>query len=95
MESFWANVPLGDLGAGALVTLFVLGILTGRLITKSQLERELGYRDKENDALRATLHTEQAISKELAQQNTALLPGVNLATHIAEALHEVADKKVS
>jgi hypothetical protein len=95
MEAFWANVPLGDIGAGALVTLFVLGILTGRLITKSQLERELGYRDKENEMLRAYLTTEQGISAELSKQNTALLPGANLATHIAEAIHEIADKKVS
>ena len=95
MQEVLGGLALGDLGAGALVVLVVLLLLSGRLITKAQHDREMAAKDKQIDKLYELLDTEQGISSEVSKQNTALLPGANLATHIAEALHEIADKQVS
>lgn len=95
MQEVLGGLALGDLGAGALVVLVVLLLLSGRLITKAQHDREIAAKDKQIDKLYELLDTEQGISSEVSKQNTALLPGANLATHIAEALHEIADKQVS
>lgn len=94
MAEFVAAVPLGDVGAGALVVLIVLMLLSGRLITKAQHDREMAAKDKQIDKLYELFGIEQGISSEVSKQNTALLPGTNLANHIAEALHEIANKQV-
>lgn len=86
---------LGEIGAGALLVLVILLLLSGRLITKAQHDREIAAKDKQIDKLYELLDTEQGISSEVSKQNTALLPGANLANHIAEALHEIADKQVT
>ncbi|OZC62368.1 hypothetical protein CH267_02185 [Rhodococcus sp. 06-621-2] len=95
MEALAGVGGLGEIGAGALVVLVVLLLLSGRLITKAQHDREMAAKDKQIDKLYELLDTEQGISSEVSKQNTALLPGANLATHIAEALHEIADKQVT
>lgn len=40
------GVPVGQIGAGALVTVIVLLILTGRLVTRRQLEDTQADRDR-------------------------------------------------
>lgn len=90
MSGFLDPAALKDIGAGTLVVLAILLLYFGWLVPKRQHERELADRDRQIESLKELLKTEQGISAEVSKQNTALLPGANLATHIAEAIHEAA-----
>lgn len=91
MSEALGGLAVTDIGAGALVTVFVIALLTGRLIPKSTHDREWNdMRDQRNEAVAASTVKDQTIA-ELSKQNSLLSNGTILATHIAQALHEQQD----
>lgn len=73
--------PLGQIGAGALVTLIVLLILTGRLVTRRQLEDTQADRDHWRTAAEGW----QAMATKLGMSVEGLTSSVEHLTASADA----------
>lgn len=76
------GIALGDVGLSGLVILFVLAILTGKLVPKSTLDNE-----RENSKTwREVATTQQAINGEHSASLSELLSSSRATTH---ALQEI------
>lgn len=75
---------VGQLGPSGLVVLFVLALLTGRLITLRQHEREMTALEKDRDAWKESAKVaERQVSKLLAKGDlgTAVLESIDRVVH--------------
>lgn len=82
LEELLSGVPIGDIGISGLVVLFILAILTGRLVPKSTLDNE-----KENSKTwREVAATQQAVNAEHSASLSELLAGQRASLH---ALQEI------
>lgn len=73
--------PIGQIGAGALVTIIVLLILTGRLVTRRQLEDVQADRDH----WRTAAESWQSMATKLGMSVEGLTASVERLTVSAEA----------
>lgn len=80
-----AGLSAGDLSLSALVTLFVLAILTGKLIPQATHDRMLADRDQWREAAQKN----SATIAEQTKQITELMEAGRTALHVAESLHNV------
>lgn len=80
-------IPWPSLGAGALVTLAVWLVYTGRLIPRRIHQDTLD----EVKFLRETISTMQVVKVELAQQNTKLLTEKDLGVHLLQSARAETD----
>jgi hypothetical protein len=79
------GLPVGGISLSGLVVMFVLAILTGRLIPRATHELMLNDRDQWRDA--AQKHAETVA--EQSKQITELMEAGRTALHVAESLHQV------
>ena len=79
------GVPIGDIGLGGLVVMFVLAILRGWLIPQAMFDRMLADRDQWREAAQ----TNSATIAEQSKQITELMEAGRTAVHLAESLHNV------
>lgn len=79
------GVPIGDIGLGGLVVMFVLAILTGRLIPRATHDLMLNDRDQWRDAAQKSA----AVISEQSAQISELMEGGRAALHVTESLHQV------
>ena len=75
------NWPIGQIGAGALVTLIVLLILSGRLVTRRQLEDVQADRDHWRTAAEGW----QAMATKLGMSVEGLTSSVERLTSASDA----------
>lgn len=79
------GVPIGDIGLGGLVVMFVLAILRGWLIPQATHDRMLADRDQWREAAQKN----SATIAEQTRQITELMEASRTALHVAESLHNV------
>lgn len=79
------GVPIGDIGLGGLVVMFVLAILRGWLIPQATHDRMLADRDQWREAAQKN----SATIAEQTKQITELMEAGRTALHVAESLHNV------
>lgn len=75
---------IGQVGPSGLVVLFVLALLTGRLITLRQHDREMRALEKDRDAWKESAKVaEKQVSKLLAKGDigTAVLESIDRVVH--------------
>lgn len=76
------GLPLADVGAGALVVIIVLLILTGRLVPKSALD----YERENSKAWQRSAETKDQINAELKAAVTELLPLARSTDHALRSI---------
>lgn len=77
LPGLWSLTPIGAL-VGAIVLLYWM-LATGRLITRSSHERELGQATSRGDEWKAAHTVSETARATLQAQNSALLAGVRIA----------------
>ena len=90
MDALSALSPFLQLGAGGLLSLGIVMILTGRLVPGGTVERLLSARDERIAELKAVLASEQDRNCRQADQITALLESGRTTAHALEEIRKVA-----
>ncbi|MGW8935975.1 hypothetical protein [Gordonia terrae] len=78
-----AGFTWADLSAGALLAIVVLFIVLGRLVPKSQVERELAKAENETKYWRE-------VATEAVKQNTELMNAARSGTQVAAYVQQLA-----
>lgn len=82
--------PFLQVGAGGLVTIGILMILTGRLVPAGTVDKLLAGRDERIAELKLTVDSERDRNCRQAQQITALLETGRTTNHVLEEFRKVA-----
>ncbi|ADD80814.1 holin [Rhodococcus phage ReqiDocB7] len=83
------GISLGILTPSALCGLFVLFILTGKLVPKSTVDSRIQDKDDVIAELRTTSTTREKHVNTLLEQNSLLLRGAETTLHVVESLPRV------
>lgn len=86
---FLAGLPLGDLGFGVLVSLFVLAIMTGKLVPKSTVDRLLAAADKSSNLWETAYKNSKEEALTSSRQVDELLEANRATVHLVEELGSV------
>ena len=90
MEALAGLAPFLQIGAGGLLTIGILMILTGRLVPAGTVDKLLAGRDERISELKATVDSERDRNCRQAQQITALLETGRTTNHVLEEFRKVA-----
>ena len=82
MGDLFGGLPLTDIGAGVLVTIIVLLILTGRLVPKSALD----YERENSRAWQKSAETKDQVNSELTAAVNELLPLARSTDHALRSI---------
>ena len=90
MEALTGLAPFLQVGAGGLLTIGILMILTGRLVPGGTVDKLLAARDERIAELKAVLKSEQDRNCRQADQITSLLETGKTSAHALEEIRRVA-----
>lgn len=91
MEALTGLAPFLQVGAGGLLTIGILMILTGRLVPAGTVDKLLSGRDERISELKATVDSERDRNCRQAQQITSLLESGRTTVHVLEEIRKVAE----
>lgn len=91
MEALTGLAPFLQVGAGGLLTIGILMILTGRLVPAGTVDKLLSGRDERIAELKLTVDSERDRNCRQAQQITALLETGRTTTHVLDEIRKVAE----
>ncbi|MFC9941272.1 hypothetical protein [Nocardiopsis alba] len=90
MDIFVGLAPFVQVGAGGLLTIGILLILTGRLVPSGTVDKLLAGRDERIKELREVVASEQERNCRQADQITSLLESGRTTAHAFEEIRKVA-----
>lgn len=90
MEALTGLAPFLQVGAGSLLTIGILMILTGRLMPGGTVDKLLATRDERIAELKAVLKSEQDRNCRQADQITSLLESGRTTAHALDEIRKVA-----
>lgn len=93
MDAFLSGLPIGDIGAGGLLALVVILLMTGRLVPKSRVDEVRSDKDAVILDNKGTISALRHELREVLDQNTSLLRGARTTLHVVESLPGVDDRQ--
>jgi hypothetical protein len=87
-----STLPVGSLGAGSILAIFVLLIMRGGLIPRQTHEDRMRDKDAQIEYWRTAHGREVNRGDELASQVTTLMEVASTAEHVLTSLSQVARK---
>ena len=91
MEALTGLAQFLQVGAGGLLTIGILMILTGRLVPAGTVDKLLSGRDERISELKATVDSERDRNCRQTQQITSLLESGRTTVHVLEEIRKVAE----
>lgn len=88
-----SGLPIGDIGAGGLLALVVILLMTGRLVPKSRVDEVRSDKDAVILDNKGTISALRHELREVLDQNTSLLRGARTTLHVVESLPGVDDRQ--
>ncbi len=83
-------VPVLPYGAGGVLAVGIMLILTGRLVPAGTVDKLLAGRDERIEELKATIASERDRNCQQAHQITSLLESGRTTVHVLEEIRKVA-----
>ena len=93
MDAFLSGLPIGDIGAGGLLALVVILLMTGRLVPKARVDEVRSDKDAVILDNKGTISALRHELREVLDQNTSLLRGARTTLHVVESLPGVDDRQ--
>ena len=93
MDALSALAPFLQLGAGGLLSLGILMILTGRLVPGGTVERLLAARDRIIEQQQGTIDRQEVRADLTASQITQLLESGKTSAHVLEEIRRLVEKR--
>ena len=87
------SLPVGELAPSTLVALFVVAILTGRLVPRKVHEDRIADKDGQIEHLREVLDKSEEANAMLLKQNGELIDSGETTDRLIEALRVRAQQK--
>lgn len=91
MDALVGLAPFLQVGAGGLLTIGILMILTGRLVPAGTVDKILTGRDERISELKATIASERDRNCRQSQQITALLETGRTTNYVLEEFRKAAE----
>lgn len=91
LQTFLANLSIGDVGFAGLVSLAIYLIYTGRLVPR----RHLDDTRQDRDAWRSTAETQSGTITEISHQLEKLLEYAKTSDHLIRSIHPMYSEPVA